>query len=202
MIDWFDLLAVQVTLKSFLQHTTVQKYNYFVLSILYGPAVTSVHDFWKNHSFDCMDLCWQSDVFAFKTLSRLVIVFLPRSKCLLISWLQEICHCFHFFPFYLPWTNGAGCMILVFWMLSFKPAFSLSFSPSSRGSLIPLHFLLLEWYHPHICCCWCFSCLSCNSSSPAFLIVCLAYRLNRMTADSSVILLSRSWTNQLFHRGF
>ena len=36
-----------------------------------------------------MDLCWQSNVSAFNTLSRLVITFLPRSKCLLISWLQS-----------------------------------------------------------------------------------------------------------------
>ena len=35
------------------------------LSLLYGPALTSAHDFWKNHSFDHTDLCWQSDVSAF-----------------------------------------------------------------------------------------------------------------------------------------
>ena len=35
------------------------------LSLLYGPSLTSVHDYWKNHTFDCVDLCWQSDVFAF-----------------------------------------------------------------------------------------------------------------------------------------
>ena len=71
-------------------------------------------------------------------LSRLVIAFLPRSKRLLISWLQswkscsdfgvqenKICHCFHCFPIYLPWNDGTRCMILVFWMLSFKRAFSL-----------------------------------------------------------------------------
>ena len=35
------------------------------LSLLYGPALTSVHDYWKNHSFDYMDLCWLSDVSPF-----------------------------------------------------------------------------------------------------------------------------------------
>ena len=44
---------------------TVQKHQFFVLSLLYGPALTSVHDYWKNRSFDYMDLCWQSDVSAF-----------------------------------------------------------------------------------------------------------------------------------------
>ena len=40
--------------------------NSLVLSLLYGPALTSVHDYWKNHSFNDMDLCWQSDVSAFQ----------------------------------------------------------------------------------------------------------------------------------------
>ena len=37
-----------------------------VLSLLYGQTLTSVHDYWKNHSFDYKDLCWQSDAFAFE----------------------------------------------------------------------------------------------------------------------------------------
>ena len=39
--------------------------NSSALSFLYGPTLTSIHDHWKNHSFDNMDLCWQTDVFAF-----------------------------------------------------------------------------------------------------------------------------------------
>ena len=39
--------------------------NSLALSLLYGPTLTSVHDYWKNHSFDYMDLCWQSDASAF-----------------------------------------------------------------------------------------------------------------------------------------
>ena len=45
-IDWFDLLAVQGTLKSLLQHHSSK------ISILYVPTLTSIHDYWKNHSFD------------------------------------------------------------------------------------------------------------------------------------------------------
>ena len=56
MIDWFDLLAIQGTLKSLLS-TTVQKLHSLELSLLYGPNFTSVRDYWKNHSFDYMDLC-------------------------------------------------------------------------------------------------------------------------------------------------
>ena len=56
-IDWFDLLAVQGIFKSLLLS---------VLSFLYGPTLTSIHDYWKNHSVDYLDLCQQSDVCAFQ----------------------------------------------------------------------------------------------------------------------------------------
>ena len=59
------------------------------LSLLYGPALTSVHDYWKNYSFDCTDFFGKVMSLFFNTLSRFVIVFLPRSKHLLISWLQS-----------------------------------------------------------------------------------------------------------------
>ena len=62
-IDWFDLLAVQWTLKS-LPRTTVQKHQFFGAQ-LYGTTLTSLHDYWKNHSFDYTGLCPQSDVSAF-----------------------------------------------------------------------------------------------------------------------------------------
>ena len=50
-LDWFDLLAVQGILKSLLQHQ-FESINALVLSLLYGPTLTSIHDYWKNHSFD------------------------------------------------------------------------------------------------------------------------------------------------------
>ena len=50
------------------------------LSLLYGSTLTSIHDYWKNDSFDYMDPCQQSDISDFNTLSRLVIAFLSRSK--------------------------------------------------------------------------------------------------------------------------
>ena len=64
--------------------------NYSVLGFLYGPTLTSIHDYWKNHSFDYMELCWQVMSLLFNTLSRLIIAFLPRSKRLLILWLQSL----------------------------------------------------------------------------------------------------------------
>ena len=44
-IDWFDLLAAQGTLKSLLQYLTVQRDQFFTLSFLYGPTLTSIHDY-------------------------------------------------------------------------------------------------------------------------------------------------------------
>ena len=63
-IDWFDLLAVQVTLNSSptLQFESI---NSWVLSLLYGSNLTSVHDYWKNNSFDWRKLCRQNDVSPF-----------------------------------------------------------------------------------------------------------------------------------------
>ena len=62
-IDWFDLLAVGGTLESLLQHH-ISKASIGAQSF-YGPTIISVHDCLKNHSFDCMDLCWHSDISAF-----------------------------------------------------------------------------------------------------------------------------------------
>ena len=45
--------------------TIAQSINSLTLSLLYGPTLTSIHEYWKNHSFDYMDLCWQCNVSAF-----------------------------------------------------------------------------------------------------------------------------------------
>ena len=98
-------------------------------------------------------------------LSRLVITFLPRSKRLLISWLQSPSVMIleprkiksdtvsTVSPSISHEVMGPDAMSFVFWMLSFKQALSLS----SRSSLVPFHFLPLEWYHLHIWGCWYFS---------------------------------------------
>ena len=68
--------------------------NSSVLSLLYGPPFTSVHDYWKNFSFDYTDLPWQSDVSVFNSLSKFVIAFLLRSK-----------HLFFFFKYFILFFN-------------------------------------------------------------------------------------------------
>ena len=90
-IDWFDLLAVLGTLKSLLQHyhskaSILQHSAFFMAQLSHLYMTTGKNDYWKNHSFvgKVMSLL-------LNMLSRLVILFLPRSKCLLISWLQSPC---------------------------------------------------------------------------------------------------------------
>ena len=61
-MDWLDLLAVQGTLKTTPQFKSI---NSLALSFLYSPSLTSIHDYWKNHSLDYPDLSWQSNVSAF-----------------------------------------------------------------------------------------------------------------------------------------
>ena len=58
-----------------------------MLSLLYGPTPTFIHDYWKIHSFDYFVGKVMS--LLFNMLCRFVIDFIPMSKCLLISWLQS-----------------------------------------------------------------------------------------------------------------
>ena len=69
--DWFSLgwtgcISLQSKgLSRVFSNTTVQKHQFFMLSFLYGPTLTSIHDYWKNHSLDYTDICQQSNVSAF-----------------------------------------------------------------------------------------------------------------------------------------
>ena len=115
-IDWFDLLTVQGTLKSLLQHhsskASILQCSAFFLVYLSHPYMTTgktiALTIW---TFVSKMMSLLSDVF--NTLSRFVIAFLPRSKHHLILWLQSpsavilepkkiVCHCLHCFPIYLP----------------------------------------------------------------------------------------------------
>ena len=129
-MDWLDLLAVQGTLKSLLQHhsskvSTLQRSAFFTvqLSHPYMPTGTTIALTRRTLVGKVMSLL-------LNMLSRFVITFLPRSKRLLISWLQSlsavilepkttVCHCFHYFPIYLPWSDGTGCHDLCFLNVDF-----------------------------------------------------------------------------------
>ena len=64
-MDWFALLAVQGTRQKSSPTPQFKNTNSSALSFLYSPTLTSIHDYWRNQSFDQMDLCWQSNVSAF-----------------------------------------------------------------------------------------------------------------------------------------
>ena len=64
-IHWFDLLSIQGTLKSLLQHHSSKASVLQHSALFYCPVLTSTHDYWKNHDFGYMDLCWQNEVSAF-----------------------------------------------------------------------------------------------------------------------------------------
>ena len=113
-MDWLDLLAVQGTLKSLLQHHSSKA------SVLWCSAFFTVqfsHPYrttGKTIALTRRSFVGKVMSLLFNMLSRLVITFLPRSKRFLISWLQspstvilespqnEVSHCFHCFPIYLP----------------------------------------------------------------------------------------------------
>ena len=113
-MDWLDLLAVQGTFKSFLQHhsskASILQHSAFFLVELTHPYMTTG----KIVALTRWTFVGKLMFLLFNMLSRLIIAFLPRSKRLLISWLQspsavilehpqnEACHCFHCFPIYLP----------------------------------------------------------------------------------------------------
>ena len=63
-IHWFTLPAIEGTHKSS-PASQFKSINSLAPSLLYGPALTSIHEYWLNHSFDYTDLCWQSNVCAF-----------------------------------------------------------------------------------------------------------------------------------------
>ena len=89
---WTGWISLQSKgLSRVLSNSIVQNINSLVFSFLYSPTLTSIHDYWKNHSLDIYRWMFVGKVMSvlFNMLSRLVITFLPRSKHLLISWLQS-----------------------------------------------------------------------------------------------------------------
>ena len=113
-IDWLDLLAIQRTLKSLLQHhsskASILQHSTFFIAQLSHPYMTTG----KAIALARWTFVGKVMSLLFNMLSRLVIAFLPRNKRLLISWLQspsavileppksKVCHCFNCFPIYLP----------------------------------------------------------------------------------------------------
>ena len=192
-IDWFDLLAVQGTLKSLLQHHSSKA------SILQCSAFSMVqlsHPYMATRKTIALTIQTFVDKvmsLLFNMVSRMVRDFLLRSKCLLTAWLQSpssvilespkiksltvsivspsICH----------EVMGLDAMSLVFWMLSFKPTFSLSsFTFIKRlfsSSLFSAIRVVLST-HPRLLIFLLATLISaCASSSPVFWVMSSTYEL-------------------------
>ena len=123
-IDWFDL-AVRGILKSLLEHhsskVAVLLHSAFMIQFSHPYMTTG-----KTIALTRQTFVGKVMSLLFNMLSRFFIVFLPRSNHLLISWLavticsdfgaqkNKVCHCFHRFPIFLPWSDGTGCHNLCF----------------------------------------------------------------------------------------
>ena len=102
-----------------------------VLSLLHGPNLWSIYVYWKDNTFGCMELCQQSDVFAFKYTVYVCHSF-PAKKQSSSNFMaaitihsdfrdqeEESCHCFHLSPFYLPWSYGTRWHDLSYFNIQF-----------------------------------------------------------------------------------
>ena len=209
-MDWLDLLAVQGTLKSVLQHhsskaSILQRSACFIVELshpylTHGKTIALIR---RTFVGKVMSLL-------FNMLTRLVITLFPTSRCLLISWLKSpfavilepkkaksvtvstvspsICH----------EVRGPDAMILVFWMLRFTQTFPLSsftfikrlFSSSSFSAIrvVSSAYLRLLIFHPIILI------PVCSSSSPVFLMMYSAYKLNKQD-DCMVVTFIWGWTS-------
>ena len=137
-MDWLDLLEVQGTLKSLLQHhsskASVLRHSAFFTVRISHPYMTTA----KNIALTRWTFVGKVMSLLFNMLPRLVITFLPRSNHLLISWLQSPSSVVvepkkiksdtvsTVSPSISHEVMGPDAMIFVFWMLSIKPMFSLS----------------------------------------------------------------------------
>ena len=217
-MDWLDLLAVQGTLKSLLQHCSsdasiLWHSAFFIVQLSHPYMTTGKTITLTRQTFVCKVMS-----LLFNMQSRLVIAFLSRSKCLLISWLQspsavileppqnKVGHCFYCFPIYFPWSDGTRWHDLSFLNVEFKPTFSLSsftfikrfFSSSSLSAIRvvssayqKLLIFLLAILIP-----------ACASSSLAFCMMYYACMLNKQGDSIQPWHTFPIWSHLLFHVHF
>ena len=213
----FDLLAVQGTVKSLLQHhnskTSILQCSVFYMIQLSHQYMTTGN----TTSMTVWTFVGKAMTLPFNMMSRFVITFIPRSKHLLFAWLQspsvvilepkkiKSCHCSYFFsPSICYEVMKLEPMILVFWMLNFKPIFIL-FHPHQEalqslftfcplGGVICIFEVLIFLLANLI--------LACDSSSPAFHILYSAYKVNKQSDNipaqcSPFLILNQSFVSCL-----
>ena len=149
-IDWYDLLAVQGTFKSLLQHhsskASILQCSAFLIVPLSYPYMTTG----KTIALTRQTFVRKVMSLLFSMLSRLVTAFSSKEKASFNFMAavticsdfgaqeNKVCYCFPCFPIYLPEVMGSDAMILVFWMLTFKSTFTFTkklFSSSSFSAI-------------------------------------------------------------------
>ena len=158
-IDWFELLTDQETLKHLLQHHSL-KALIPQCSIFFKDELSHLYmTTRKTAPLTTRTFNGKGMFLLFNMLSMFVIAFLPRIKCLLISWLQSMSVVvldpkkIKFITISLsvcPDVIKPATMSLVFWVLNFKPAFSLSFFTFISRLFTFSLFSAIKWYHLHI----------------------------------------------------
>ena len=126
-LGWTGLISLQSKgLSRIFYNTAVQKHQFFGTQLSLVQLSHLYMTTGKTIALTKWTFVGKVMSLLFNMLSRLVIAFLPRSKHLLISWLQspsavileppqnKVSHCFHCFPIYLPWSDGTGCHDLSF----------------------------------------------------------------------------------------
>ena len=168
-MDWLDLLAGQRTLKSLLHHHS-SKASILQCSALHIIQLSHLYmTTGKTAAFTRRTFVGKRMSPLFTMLSMMVITFLPRSKHLLISWVQSwsavimkpkkiksVIVCI-FSPSICHEVMGLDAMLFFSWMLSFKLTFLLSSFTFIKRLFSSSSFLPLPWYHLHIRGCWYFS---------------------------------------------
>ena len=112
-VDWLNLLCNPRDSQESSPTPQFKSINSSALSFLHCPTLTSIHDHWKTIALTRQNFVGKITSLLSNMLSRLVTTFLPRSKSLLLSWLQspsavilepkdKVSHRFHCFPIYLP----------------------------------------------------------------------------------------------------
>ena len=184
-LGWTGWISLQSKgLSRIFYNTTVQKHQFFGAQLFVvlrsHPYVTTG----KTIALIRWTLVGKVMPLLFSMLSRLVITFLPRSKCLLISWLQSPSpvileppkiNSFTVSPSIYHEVMGPNAMIFVFWMLSFKPTFSLSYFTFIKrlfiSSLLSAIRVVSSAYLRWLIFLQAILIPACVSSSPAFLMM-------------------------------
>ena len=194
-MDWFDFLAVEGTLKSILQHhrskASLLQYSAFFVVQLSHPYMTTG----KTIALTRWTFVGKVMSLLFNMLFRLVTAFLPRIKCLLISWLQSLSAVIlepkkiksvtvsSVTPSICHEVMGPDDMTFIFWMLNFKPAFWLSsFTLIKRlfiSSLLSTIRVVSSAYLRLLIFLSAILIPACDSPSPAFQTMYSAYKVNK-----------------------